>query len=178
MNFNGAISGTGGLSVSAGTTTLSTANSYSGATNVSGTLQLQNAGSIASSALTLNTGATLQLRNDSNTIFTSGAITIGGAPNTASTITIDASELTSAGAGKTLTLGSTLTFATNTTGTTTNTINVTGGNGGNDTLAIGTIVDPSSGGGPFPVVINSTTAAVTIALFQTGSYSTGRASPA
>jgi autotransporter-associated beta strand protein len=114
-NTNG-LTGTSSLTVTSGTATLAGANNYTGATSVAGTLRLQNAGSIASSALTINNGAVLQLRNDANTVFADTAQTI--AAGAAATINIDSN--TGAGVtGHTLTLGA-LAFAGNGTLTFTN----------------------------------------------------------
>lgn len=78
-NTTNALGGTAVLTQSNGVVTLSRANNYSGVTSLSGgTLQLQNAGSISSSALTLS-GGILQLRNDTiNTTFTDASTTISG----------------------------------------------------------------------------------------------------
>ena len=96
-----ALSGATSLTVAAGATaTLSKANNFSGATNVTGTLQLQDAGAIASSPLTIASGATLQLRADSDTAFTSS----GTISATGGTIILNADQLTGAGTGRTLTL--------------------------------------------------------------------------
>jgi fibronectin-binding autotransporter adhesin len=114
-NTNG-LTGTSSLTVTGGTATLAGANNYTGATSVAGTLRLQNAGSIASSALTINNGAVLQLRNDANTVFADTAQTI--AASAAATINIDSN--TGAGVtGHTLSLGA-LAFAGNGTLTFTN----------------------------------------------------------
>ncbi len=114
-NTNG-LTGTSSLTVGTGTTaTLAAANNYSGATSVTGTLQLQNAGSVGSSAVTLNAGALLQLRADSNTTFTSAGVTVNGN----STVNVD--RLVS-GSGNKLTLGGNTLFNTN------STLSVTNGN--------------------------------------------------
>ena len=180
--FTGAISGTGALTKDTNTSVLilTGSNTYSGATTLNaGTLQLQaNSGNITSgisaslsnsSILTLASGTTLQLRSDSAVSFAPSSIATIGTANANNTLNIDAGELTGAGAGKTLTLSGGLTFATNSSGTWTDTVNVTSASGG-DTLALGTISAASSNGGPYPFIINPTTAAVTIGSFVTASY--------
>ncbi len=158
-NTNG-LTGTSSLTIGAGTTAvLSAANNFSGATSVTGTLQLGHATAMGTSTMTLASGATLQLRNDANTTFTAPIAT----PAAGVTYNFDVNQATGAGTGRTLTLGN-ITFAT----TATNVINVTGGNG--YTLALGTLSSPSGAGGPHPFTVNATTAAVTIAKFSAGSF--------
>ena len=93
------ITGTSSLAISAGSATLANANNFSGTTTLSGTgtLQLQNAGSIASSALTLS-GGTLQLNNNNVTAFADTSTTING--NVALNV-----DHFSANTGNTLSLG-------------------------------------------------------------------------
>jgi fibronectin-binding autotransporter adhesin len=162
----GSIGGTGGLSKSGtATLTLSSANSYSGTTTLSaGTLQLGNATSIGTSTLTMTSGTTLQLRNDSDTTFNVPFATPAGAV----TYNFDVNNAGSAVTGNKLSLGN-LTFAVNSA----NQINVTGGN--SYTLGLGTFSHPSGSGGPWAFTINATTAAVTINKFTTGSYGTALA---
>jgi len=94
--------------------TLSLANDFTGATTLTaGTLQLQNAGSVAGSAVALN-GGTLQLRNNAATAFTTASTTIGG--NT----TIDVDRLSS---------GSNLQHSLGATSIGAFTLNITGANG-------------------------------------------------
>ncbi len=125
------------------TAVLSAANNYTGATALNtGILQLQNAGSMASSALTMSGGvSTLQLRSDANTTFaTSG--NIAGFAN-GGTYTIDANQLTGAGSNKTLTLGN---FQINSGQSAT--LNFTGGNGYR--LALGNF----TGAGAYNLTLN------------------------
>jgi len=97
-NSVNALSGTAALTQSAGLVVLSQSNNYTGATSFTGgVLQLQNAGSIASSALTINTGI-LQLRNNSNTTFQDASTT----QSASASINVDH---TSSGTGNTLSLG-------------------------------------------------------------------------
>jgi fibronectin-binding autotransporter adhesin len=181
-NYNGTSTGSGRLTItSTGSVVLSGSNSYSGGTTVSSgsTLQLQaNLGNTTAgvtmalsnnSILTLASGSTLQLRSDTPATFMPASIATIGTANTNNTLNIDVGELTSAGAGTTLTLSGGLTFATNTTGTPVNAINITSASGG-DTLALGAINAPSSGAGTYVFNLDPTTAAVTIGSFTTGSY--------
>jgi autotransporter-associated beta strand protein len=103
------------------------------ANTVSGTSYALSSEETANSPLELNSGATVQLRSDSNVTF-AGANNLGGVGS--ATITFDVNQLTSAGSNNTLTFapGGITTFNT--------TINVTGGNG--DTLALGPIAGDSS----------------------------------
>ena len=151
---------TGATTVTTGTLVLSAANTITGATSVAaaGTLQLRNAGSLGTSALTLNSGATLQLRNDANTTFT-GTF---AAPAAGSTMNLEVNQAAS-GTGRTLTLGN-ITFAASTT----NQVNVTGGNG--YSLGLGTLSAPSGSGSLWGFTVNATTAPVTIAKFSAGSF--------
>jgi autotransporter-associated beta strand protein len=168
LTIGSVVAGSDGLTKSgSGTLALSAANSYSGTNTLSsGTLQLGNATSMGLSTLTMASGTALQLRNDSDTTFTAP---INTAPTTGVTYNFDVNNAGSAVTGKKLSL-SNLTFATSTT-TITNTINVTGGNG--YTLGLGTVSTPSGGpGGPHPLVIKATTAAVAITKVSTGSYGT------
>ena len=102
LNVSGVLSGTAALTVNGNmygaTAILSGSNSNTLATTVTaGVLQLGNAGALASSALTLN-GGLLQLRNASDTNFTTASTTFG-----ANTVI----DVNGAGTNKTLTLGST-----------------------------------------------------------------------
>jgi autotransporter-associated beta strand protein len=162
-----ALSGNAALTVSSGTATLSSANNFTGPTSVTGTLQLKDSNAIASSALTLNSGATLQLRSDGNTTFAPATITsaVSGAA-----MTIDVNNANPAGgdtvSGNTLTLGN-ITFNQN---NVTKQINVTGGNG--YALSLGAITDAfGTSGGPYNFTINATTAPVTIASFAASAWS-------
>ena len=154
----------------AGTLTLSNANSSLSGTIAltAGALQLGNATSMGSSTLTMTSGTTLNLRNDSNTVFTAP---INTAPTTGVTYNFDVNNASSAVTNKTLSLGN-LTFATNTLVSVTNQINVTGGNNGY-ILGFGTISAPSTANaGAHPVIINATSAAVTISKFTAGTFGT------
>jgi len=161
LTISATISGNDGLKKNgAGALTLSAANSYSGTTTLSaGTLQLGNASSMGTSNLTMTSGTTLQLRNDSDTTFNVPFATPAGAV----TYNFDVNNAGSAVTGKKLSLGD-LTFALNST----NQINVTGGN--SYTLGLGTLWHPSGSGSAWAFTINATTAAVTITKFSTGSY--------
>ncbi len=93
VTMSGALINTGGLIASGGTVILSGANTYSGATAVSaGTLELQS--SLASSAVTVNSGAILK---------------INGSAVTISSLTIDAGGIVQILPGKSLTVSGTLT---------------------------------------------------------------------
>ena len=131
VTLGGIIGGTGvGLTLAGtGTTILSAANTYTGATTLGNgtntpTLQLRSGSAITSSALAPKTGATLQLRADSNTSFNMASF----GPAGASTTTYDVNQLTTAGSGNTLTINPTAaSFAVGGNGTMT--FNITGGNG-------------------------------------------------
>ncbi len=127
----GGIAGTSSLNVSSGTANLNTANNYSGATSVTGTLLAADPGAFKNSAMTLNNGATLQLRNNSANAFnSSGAVLDSGVPN--ANINIDVNN-NGSGTANMLTLAnglsSTQPASGNTAATYTTTINITGGNG-------------------------------------------------
>jgi autotransporter-associated beta strand protein len=80
MTFGGAISGSGGLSVSSGKVNLNSANSYTGATSVAGILSLGAAGAIASSSgVTVSSGGELQFGKTGTNTFTGPAMNISGA---------------------------------------------------------------------------------------------------
>lgn len=162
------LNGNDGITKSgAGTLALSNANLISGTFALTaGTLQLGHATSMGTSALTMTSGTTLQLRNDADTIFTAP---INTAPTTGVTYNIDVNQATVAGTNRKLSLGN-ITFATSSSGSITNTINVTGGNG--YILGLGTITAPSGSAG-HSVVINATTAAVEIAKFASGGWGYG-----
>ena len=167
LSISGSSSYAGTTSVNGGTLSFLDANSISAATSVaaSGILRLGHATSMGTSTLTLASGASVQLRNDADTIFTAPIAT----PAAAVTYNFDVNNAGSAATGKTLSLGN-LTFATNTSGSVTNRINVTGGNG--YTLRLGTLSSPSGGGSAHPLIINPTSAAVTISKVDAGSYGT------
>ena len=164
---------TGATTVSSGTLVLSGNNTAAtGATSVTGTLQLvgnaSNNGSVAlttntsisaSSALTLNAGSTLQLRDNVSNTFAPASITTSGN----GTFNFDVNNATS-GTNQTLTLSGAIGF-----GNANQQINVTGGNG--YTLALGNLnFNTTSGGGTTTFTINATTAATTISQFQYGSF--------
>lgn len=148
-SLNG-LTGTTTLSVNSANAmaVLSAANNHTGATNLSGgILRLADGGALANSALTINgDGTTLQLRSDTNTVFaTAGGSISGFGNNDTRNYTIDANQLTSAGAGRTLTLGN-LSILTGQSPT----LNFTGGNG--YTIATGNITSP----GAFNLTLNAT----------------------
>jgi fibronectin-binding autotransporter adhesin len=130
MNTN--VSGVGGV-IAAGTNTVTLAgsNTYSGPTMVisNAILQLANSNAVSGSALTLNSGSTLQLRGDANTTFAPASLALQNAPDT---LNFDASPLTSA-AGHTLALSGALASASSAD----QTINVTGNS--TYTLSLGAI---------------------------------------
>ena len=112
-----------------GTTTLAAANTYTGATTLSaGTLQLQNASALASSALTMASGATLSLEANANTTFAPASMAFSGSGSPTYNFYVNN---ISSGSGNTLILGD----FPNTPPSTTDTINLTGGD--NYTLQIG-----------------------------------------
>ena len=163
--YGGVLAGSGGLTkIGSGALTLTNSNSYTGATTLAaGTLNLSNTGAVSNSALTLNTGATLQLRSNTSATFAAASVT---PPSATGALTIDVNN-NGSGSGGTLTLGNggTIAYPVNLAPT----INVTGGNG--YALAIpGTINAPSNTGGPYVFTVNPTTAAVAINNFQTGAY--------
>lgn len=91
--FSGIMSGAGGFILSSGNLTLQNANTYSGATNVSGgilTVGVANA-LPASSAVTVAANAELHLGQNSNTIY---SLTNSGIVTTSNTITIQGTSLT------------------------------------------------------------------------------------
>ncbi|MCL4207844.1 MAG: autotransporter-associated beta strand repeat-containing protein, partial [Pirellulaceae bacterium] len=165
VNSTNGLTGTSSLTVGTGTTaTLSTANNFSGATNLTGTLQLENAGALGSSALTIHGGATVRLRSDVDTVFAPAGIT---ATLNGTAMTIDVDNAGSAVTGKTLTLGA-ITFNQNNVA---KTINVTGGNG--YSLALGAIKDAAGSANSNPnITINATTAPVTVASYTASNWST------
>lgn len=89
--YGGVISGTGSLEqVSANQTTLAGANTYSGATTVSaGTLSAANAAALGSSAITVDSGATLALAfadaTFANAVDNNGLLEVTGSGNTLNT---------------------------------------------------------------------------------------------
>ena len=122
---NNGLTGSSSLTVANGTAILAAANNFTGPTNVTGVLQLANSGAISSSALTINSGSTIQLRGDVNTTFVSnGTISTAGTGTT--TYNFDVNDITSGVTGKTLTLGNMSQFGA---GNTTDVLNLTGGNG-------------------------------------------------
>lgn len=167
LSLTGSNSYSGITTVSAGTLSFLNANTISAATSVAATgiLRLGHATSMGTSTLGMASGATLQLRNDADTIFTTPIST----PTGAVTFNIDVNNAGGTTTGKSLSLGN-LTFATNTSGSVTNRINVSGGNG--YTLRLGTLSSPSGGGSSHPLIINPTSAAVTISKVNAGSYGT------
>lgn len=143
------LTGTTSLSVNSANATavLSAANNHTGATNLSsGILRLADGGALANSALTIDgDGTTLQLRSDTNTAFATAGGSISGFGNHGSrNYTIDADQLTSAGAGRTLTLGNLSILPGQSP-----TINFTGGHG--YTIATGNITSP----GAFNLTLNA-----------------------
>lgn len=167
LNLTGTNGYSGTTTVSGGTLSFSNANNIGTATSVAATgiLQLHHANSMGTSTLGMASGATLQLRNDTDTVFTAPIAT----PTGAVTYHFDVNSAGNAGESKVLSLGN-LTFATNTSGSVTNRINITGGNG--YTLRLGTLSAPSGGGSAHPLIINPTSAAVTVSKVDAGSYGT------
>ncbi|WP_441252423.1 autotransporter family protein [Tardiphaga sp. 71_E8_N1_1] len=89
--FSGVISGTGALTVSGGTQTLSGANSYTGATNVNGGTLRAGAANIfgTTSAFSVASGGTFNLAGFNQTLTSldnAGMVTLGGAPGTTLTV--------------------------------------------------------------------------------------------
>jgi len=157
-NATNALTGASSLAVTSGTAILAYANNYTGATTVTGTLQLQNASALASSALTINSASTLQLRADNNTTFAPTGVATGGTGTV--TYNVYVNDITSGVTGKTLILANMGQFGP---GSTTDTFNVTGGNG--YVLQIGT---GASGTGALNfynnTTLNSNTAGVTLSI--------------
>jgi hypothetical protein len=92
--FNGIISGSGGLTVSASsTTTLKGTNTYGGLTTVTGTLEINNTGTTTgkiggTSSVTMNSGGTLLL---------SGSNTVSDRINDSATMTLNGGKLNTGG---------------------------------------------------------------------------------
>jgi autotransporter-associated beta strand protein len=139
-----------------GTANLTVANNFTGAVIVTqgGTLLLGDANAIASSSgLNLGSGghaATLELRNDSSTVFNGPTTTMAGNGSSA-VVTINVDH-TSTGFGQTLTLGA---ISTNASGFT-----VT--NGDNYNLATGIITEAATSGNGFSLTNNMTNGVTTV----------------
>jgi len=174
FSFGGTISNgsTGGrialTDSNTGTVTLSGANTYSGATSVSGTLLLANANAVQNSAVTLNNGATLQLKNNSGTSFnSSGAVALASVA--AQTVTIDVGN-SGSGTDNALTLANGISYAGPTggigAGTYTTQINITGANSYELSLPSVTFGNAGSYGSGSPrayvLDLNPTSANITI----------------
>jgi autotransporter-associated beta strand protein len=121
------VSGSGLTVVGANTVTLSGNNNYTGATTVNGgtlvlsgsntvgavttsaTLQLANTNALKGSVLTLNSGSTLQLRADTNSVFTPTNLIL---QNASDVLSFDVNALTSA-TGQTLSVTNALNYSAN-----------------------------------------------------------------
>jgi fibronectin-binding autotransporter adhesin len=161
----------------AGVLTLAGSNTISGTTALdNGTLQLQNANAITAtsgittattSAVSVATGTTIQLRSNATASFNTGLITL---PNGA--VNIDVNN-NGSGTGNTLTLGTAsntitgVTVALNTATNVSTVLNVTGGNSYG--LALGRIQNPTNVAST-AFTVNAGTVPVSIAQFQTGSF--------
>ena len=181
------IGGTGGFTTagSTGTIILTGNNNYTGATTVStgslilsgnnsavtgpvtnnAILQLANINAVKGSALTLNSGSTLQLRADASSLFTPTSLTLA---NTGDTLNFDVSNATAGVTGQTLSLTNTLTFPASANSI----VNVTGS--GTYTLALGNIIGTTTGHNPYvELAINAPAGgpAVTMGNFQSGNWS-------
>ena len=89
--FAGAIAGTGGLILSAGTQTLTGISNYTGATNVTGTgtLQLLNGGQITSTSSTvLNGPGASATVSGTGSLLQTGTLTLGGSAGAATTLNV------------------------------------------------------------------------------------------
>ena len=130
-----------------GIVTLAKSNSYTGATTLaSGTLQLANSAALAGSALTINSGATLQLRADADAVFAPASANTGGLGTVAYNFNVG--SLSGSASGNTLTLANWGQFGPP---STTDTFNLTGANG--YTLQLGS---GASGNGPLLFYNNTT----------------------
>jgi autotransporter-associated beta strand protein len=187
FTINSTIGGTGGFTTagSTGIIVLTGNNDYTGATTVSAgslvlsgnntavtgpmtnnaTLQLANVNAVAGSALTLNSGSTLQLRADTQTTFKAASLALA---NAADTLNFDVNNVTAGVIGQTLSLTNTLTFLDSAN----QTINVTGAS--TYTLALGNIVGTTTSHNPYlDLAINAPAggSSVNIGTFQSGNYS-------
>lgn len=147
------IGGSGSLNLPAGnsgTVILSAANSYTGATTVNSgsTLQLQNAGALATNRLTLNNGAALQFHSDTAVTF-NGGNNLQGLGD--ASITFEVNQQT--GAGFNQTMG----FAPGGFNVGNTTLNFVGANG--YSLELGPLTGVFAG----PLTLNPVTANVRIA---------------
>ena len=155
------ITGPGNLTNSgAGSLVLAGTNTYSGSTTLSaGTLQLQNATALPSSAVSMSSGTTLQLRSDNGATFAPSSFGFPGASGTV-TYNFDVNDLTAGNTGKTLVLANVGQFGP---GGTTDNFNLTGGNG--YTLRLGS---GASGTGALSdynnTTLNANTAGVTLSI--------------
>ena len=135
--FSNTISGTGGMNVAgAGTNSLDSSNSYSGATtvNTGSTLRLGSTNALQASALTLDNGSFLLLRGDTNGTFTTAGLAV---QNTSDTLNFDVKSLTGA-TGQTLALTNAMNFTVDTN----QAVNVTGDS--TYTLSLGPVTLTSS----------------------------------
>jgi autotransporter-associated beta strand protein len=148
---------TGPTTVSAGALVLSGDNTLAtGPVTNSATLQLANASAVkSSSAVTLNSGSTLQLRADADTIF---AMTNLVLQNASDTLNFDVAPATS-GTGHTLSVTNALAFAANAN----QAINVTGNS--TYTLSLGAVTTTTTSHTPYPILaINTLPAGPALAI--------------
>ena len=167
VTLSSAQSFSGATHINAGTLVLSSANTSTGAISVGGTLQLRNSASAASaSALNLNNGGTLQLRADADTSFALPALTLASGGNA----TIDLAPATSA-SNRTLTVGA-LAFSGE--GAVNSVVNATGSDG--YSLSLGSLAitnTATSGTNRTRLFLRANSAPITVTGTITASSTTG-----
>ena len=138
-SYGGTIAGTGSLTLSSGSLTLSGIETYSGATTVSnGSLQISTGGALASTNVSISSNGSLTIisvpaLSSTTTLTDNGKIDLGGTTQTISTLngsgTLTLDKFTSTAVDLTVTAGGTFSGPMNGTGTLTiagGTLNLTG----------------------------------------------------